>query len=198
MSRDNSLPFERGATAYGLGATIDAANLKFDDLLGQVKDTEDIIWNDAGAKGNNSAAKVRVMAVRNKTGGAVTPGQAVELDPEAPFTIKQTAQTATIPPVFVDEYLPSAGCPANDVCWVVIQGPCNAKLLPGNAADQAGGTFWLNDGTNKGVVAPYTPADDKAIRAFHAGYGATWNMVTVAKNAGTVNGRIFVRSKYAT
>jgi hypothetical protein len=134
--------------------------------------------------------------VRNESGGAVTPGQAVELDPEDPFTIKQTAQTAIIPPVIVDEFLPAAGCPNNDVCYVVIKGPCSAQVISGAGADVAGGTFWLNDGTNKGVLTPYTPADDKAIRAFHAGYGASWNMVTIAKSAAAASGRVYVRSKY--
>jgi hypothetical protein len=196
MSRDNSLPFERGTTAYQ-GTTPDASNLKFAELLGCIKEHEDRKFQDTGGvKGVNSPHMVTVMAVRNETGGAVTPGQAVELDPENPFAILRTAQSATIKPVIVDEFLPSAGCPDDDVCWVVIHGPCLAKVAPGNVADQAGGTYWIGDGTSKGVLVPYVAADDKAIAAFHAAVGAAWNMVTIAQAAGTVDGRVFIRSKY--
>jgi len=180
------------------GGVIDTANLKFEDLLGQIKVIEDKKWADLGAKGDFSGCTIEIMDVSNKTGGPVTPGQAVEMNPEAPFEIQRTAQTINIGAVIVDEFLPAAGCPNNDVCFVVIRGPCTAKLVPGNVADQAGGTYWRGDSTSKGVLVPVVVADDKAIAAFHqAAVGPTWNMITIAKNAGTVDGRVYVRSKYS-
>jgi hypothetical protein len=197
MGRDNSPPIERGMTGYQ-GAAIDSNNLKFEDALGMVKEFEDVTWSDYGAKGVNSAARVQCMLVRNLTGGAVTPGQAVELDftTPAPFTIKQTAQTVNGPFVIVDEYLPSAGCPNYDVCWVVIQGPCKPVITPGNSSNASAGAYLGADATAKGTLVPEVVADDKAISATAAARNNGFLLEVCAKTASTRQSRYYMRSRW--
>lgn len=120
-----SVPFPRGTTAYG-GNTIDSNNLLFGNQIGQVR-----CFPDNNPNGTvNSGLEVVAIAMRNKTAGALLPGQAVLFS----STVGETGATITqsgTPNVFfgiVDEYLPAAGCPVNDVCWIVVRGPVLANI----------------------------------------------------------------------
>lgn len=125
MSRDNAPPMPRGATLYA-GRTPDAANLEFEDVIGREHHFEDVNWNYTGgsAKPTLSGLLVLCRLVRNVSGAAVAPKRLVTVDPTRPGEITGYTTTVNTDNVaVVDEYLPSAGCPDDDVCWVVLKGP---------------------------------------------------------------------------
>ncbi len=135
MSHQESLPFARGTTFFD-GGTTDTTSGR--QLEGREYDVPDV---DPRSTGTGSATyrtsrMVRVRIVRNKTGFALLPKKLVSFGTEAG---KSTGQAnghvrLTADPVqgVVDEYLPSAGCPDGDLCYVVVAGP--ALCLPDLAA----------------------------------------------------------------
>jgi hypothetical protein len=67
---------------------------------------------------------VTCIAARNTSGAALTAGQVVKFKASAILEeVDGNAATATGLIGVVDEYLPAAGCPVNDVCWIVVSGP---------------------------------------------------------------------------
>jgi len=67
---------------------------------------------------------VECVAVKNTSGGALLPGTLVEFKAAAPLTEVATAGAdASIRVGVVDEYLPAAGVPDDEVFWVVVKGP---------------------------------------------------------------------------
>lgn len=88
---------------------------------------------------------VRCIALRNETGSALTKGQLVKYRTVSALSL---AATTDYQVAVVDEYLPSAGVPVNDVFWAVIQGPTSVVT----AATPAVGTK-LGVGTSGAAVA---------------------------------------------
>lgn len=122
MSRDNSQLFGRGETAYGPDATIDSNSLKYANWPGQEKAFEDLDYSAAGVKTHRTAQLVYCRAVRNTSGVALLPKEYVQLNAagtEATGRVVNDAQHGYP----VDEFLPSAGVRANDVFYVVVEGP---------------------------------------------------------------------------
>ncbi len=142
MPRQEAPFFARGRTLAD-GTTIDASSLeKSANIVGKEWEIEDI-HPDTGVRRINTASAtdpgynhnlVKVRACRNRSGQTLLGKTLVILDPSDPGSIIGVATGAdpgiqtwgsTIRPI--DEYLPSAGCPDNDVCLVVIEGQAVAK-----------------------------------------------------------------------
>jgi len=93
---------------------------------------------------------VTCIAARNTSGAAVTPGQVVKFKASAILEeVDGNAATATGLIGVVDEYLPAAGCPNNDVCWIVVSGPTaiqtSATLAAGAAITATAGKAAAGD-----------------------------------------------------
>lgn len=143
MPRQEAPFFARGRTLAD-GTTIDASSLeKSANIVGKEWEIEDV-HPDTGVRRvlhkstagdpavNHNLVKVR--ACRNRTGLTIYAKQLVILDPTDPSSIigicQDEGQVYTyVRPV--DEYLPSTGCPDNDVCYVVIEGMATCKLPEG-------------------------------------------------------------------
>ena len=107
---------------------------------------------------------VMCVAVKNTSGGALLPGRAVKFR-ATPSTgqfsggllgeVDATATTANALPAangligVVDEYLPAAGVPNNEIFWVVVNGP--AAVVKTATATSAGDA--LGTTTTAGEVA---------------------------------------------
>lgn len=149
MARDDAPPFGRGETFYN-GGTIDTSNLGGGQHIGKIWVFEDIDYSTVGVKKLRSSRPVRCMVCRNVSGIALLPKRLANL------TIAGTGPTSGIGPQSgdnrgflgnvdgyttttaakgfpIDEWLPAAGVPNNDLFWVVIDGP--ATVL----TDLAGG-----------------------------------------------------------
>lgn len=101
---------------------------------------------------------VECIAVRNVSGGALLPGQVVHFRAGASGTqfsggvlgeVVATSNTTTPSNAaaalfgIVDEYLPAAGAPNNEIFWVVVRGPSAPRKTTGagtaiSAGDQVG------------------------------------------------------------
>jgi len=115
MGRDETPPFARGQTYYG-GGTIDSSNLGGTNLCGKEWTFEDVTY------GTNSY--VRVRAVRNTGTIVLAAGRLVQFDPLYYYTGVNGYVTVNYGPgVVLDEFLPTAGLLANDVGYVVVEGP---------------------------------------------------------------------------
>lgn len=89
----------------------------------------------------NSNVTVECVAVKNKTGGALLPGSVVGFSPTAVLTeVDALGTQSSLRVGVVDEYLPLAGAPADEVLWVVVSGPTTATTIgqPINAGGEVG------------------------------------------------------------
>src|SRR4051812_27789861 len=128
MARNENPPFDRGQTFYN-GATIDTNDLGGLSLEGQEFEFEDINWSSSsspGAKPARTNRRVRVRVVRNVAAIALLPKRLVtfqlsgvnygaRVDGYADVTSERSFP--------VDEYLPAAGVPVNDLFYIVVHGP---------------------------------------------------------------------------
>lgn len=173
--------FGRGETAYG-GRTIDANNLLFGNQIGMVRTFDDQAPNSSGATAGVAAAALSPLVVtcillRNKTGGTLLPKQPVLFSGtvvgETGATVTQSA-TPNVHFAIVDEYLPAAGVPANDVFWAVIKGPTTALFTTVSVAKAAGGLYVQPSATDNGKLDFTTLAPGSATIAMNAAlYGGT-------------------------
>lgn len=125
MARNENPPFPRGSTFYN-GNTIDTNNLGGVNLEGMIWVFEDLELGTP-QKGTRTGKPVTCMCVRNVGASAILPGQLVTMQVSglnATARVDGKARTTAVNCVPVDEWLPAAGCPVNDLCWVVIEGPC--------------------------------------------------------------------------
>jgi hypothetical protein len=116
MARDEAAPFARGETYYN-GEAIDSGNLGGINLEGK----EYVIEGDDGRP-------VRLKVVRNSSSIALKPRRAVKFDTGSGVNVGTrvsgyTAAVGDVPAGVVDEKLPAAGVPANDLFYIVIEGP---------------------------------------------------------------------------
>jgi hypothetical protein len=127
MARNENPPFPRGETFYN-GGTIDTNNLGGTNLEGMEYEFEDLDLSTAtGVKSARTNRKVRCRIVRNVSGIALTPKRlaryqattyGARIDGYCAVGAQDWAGV-------VDEWLPAAGVPTNDLCWIVVKGPSN-------------------------------------------------------------------------
>lgn len=133
--------FGRGQTLGGGNATLDSS------FGGNVAGFEKAFLDVVPQTGVTGVPNryVRCIALRNETGSALTKGQLVKFRLGSALSL---AVTTDYQVAVVDEYLPSAGVPVNDVFWAVIQGPTSVVT----AATPTVGTK-LGVGTSGAAVA---------------------------------------------
>lgn len=138
MARPENPPFPRGKTFYD-GNTIDSNNLGGLQLEGKEWVFEDI---DPRTPMNSQRSNryVRCRIVRNMGANALLPKFNVNLvtATEGPAQYGRVdghnRLLATYSAGIVDEYLPAAGVPQYDLCWIVVEGPTLAKVAREAAA----------------------------------------------------------------
>lgn len=125
MARDEAPPFDRGETYYG-GATIDSNDLQGVSLEGMEFEFEDRDYSVQGAKTARTNRRVRVRVVRNVSGAALLPKRLVRFQKTAGVYGARVDGYTRLPAERgfpVDEWLPTAGVPANDLFYIVVRGP---------------------------------------------------------------------------
>jgi hypothetical protein len=135
---------------------------------------------------------VECIAVKNVSGGALLPGQVVKFKAAATSgqfsggilgEVDATATTANALPAanglvgVVDEYLPSAGVPNNEVFWLVVRGP--ATVVKSSTSVSAGAAYGTS--TTAGEAAAHTAGTTSLV-----GYAIT--------TSATTTGRLLVRT----
>lgn len=129
-AKPDYLPFAIGSTA-GVTASTDLIELEGAEYEVELRDYSQ---NPAPRYGYLDGARLRLKVVRNVSGIALLPGrvavfkagyEGAQIDGYTCTTAQQGYP--------IDPYLPSAGCPNNDLCYIVIEGPCLIKSpLTGN------------------------------------------------------------------
>lgn len=180
MGVELSLPFERGQTGYG-GETPDANNLRFANQLGQVR----VVPDQAPDGTQYSGLQTTIMLCRNLTGAALLPSQAVLLSATAIGNTGATVTQSGTPNVFfgiVDEYLPAAGVPDDDVFWLVLKGPTTALIT--TSLGVSGGQLFMPSASNNGKLDIIDPTPDNDLEAMNqAIYALAAAIGTIAVNA---------------
>tara|TARA_R110000824_G_scaffold6882_4_gene31614 strand:- start:5142 stop:5759 length:618 start_codon:yes stop_codon:yes gene_type:complete len=118
-------PFARGRTFYH-GKTVDSSDLPGGSVVGQVHVFQDT--DPANETKLRSNGDVVAIAVRNVSGISLLPKRVVTFKVDAigkevdGYCEVINERVAGI----VDDHLPSSGCPDDDVCWIIVKGPCLA------------------------------------------------------------------------
>lgn len=100
-----------------------------EESVGKVKEFPDVNFSASSTvKPRLTNMKVKCRLVKNTSGGALTPGTTVLYETGYWGTQVDSAGGAGRVHGIVDEYLPSAGVPANEYFWIVIHGPCKARM----------------------------------------------------------------------
>jgi hypothetical protein len=116
MAKDETPPWPRGYTFYN-GSTIDSSNLGGTNLEGKEYRFEDTIYN--------TGQYVTVRVVRNSGSFALLPKRLVTFDTSYVGQRCNGYSTVSYAPCLpVDELLPTAGVVANDLFYVIMEGPC--------------------------------------------------------------------------
>ncbi len=135
-SAEDTLPFPRGTTALAnLGQTLTSTDA--DNLEG--REYEVLDWDYSTKPCTlRSHRKVRLRVVRNSSGVALPPKRLVCLARDNVKNVAGTTATAGVGGTtkiggiarnsgvkgyLVDEWLPTAGAPSNDLFYIVIKGP---------------------------------------------------------------------------
>lgn len=138
---DQSNPIPRGTTGYAGNSVPNASALQFQAQLGQVREFQDVN-PDPNATTLTTKTNLRVVCIllRNTTGSALLPKDVIKIDPTDPSRVASAKSSAANQHIaVVDEYLPAAGVPDDDVFWAVIKGPTTAKFATVSGAKPAGG-----------------------------------------------------------
>jgi hypothetical protein len=130
MARNENPPFSRGETFYN-GGTIDANNLGGLQMEGAIWEFEDVDYSSAsvGAKKTRTNRRVKCMVARNVSGINLLPKRLVNLQTsgtDGRFYCGRVDGYASVGgqrAYPIDEFLPTAGVPNNDLFWVVVEGP---------------------------------------------------------------------------
>lgn len=124
-----ALPFEIGST-YGATATTDGAQWEGREFTVEDRDysSSNTSAKPNRAYGANGWRTLRV--VRNVSGVALLPGLLVSFKSGAyGKQVDGYARTTDQGPVFpVDEFLPAAGVPNNDLFYICVNGPASIKV----------------------------------------------------------------------
>lgn len=153
----------RGRTFYD-GLSIDSTNLGGVDQEGYEREFEDVNPTTGAIRTPN---RVRCRLMRNISGIAALPKRAVSHHAGANWGKRFDGYTDVLADKLfagvVDEHLPSAGCPVNDICWVVVYGPTlvltdlaslTSAINIGDAI--CAGTAATSEATTAGRVVPVT------------------------------------------
>jgi hypothetical protein len=139
MSKHNdTLPFPRGSTFYN-GGTIDSASLSGEQFEGADFEFPDMDYSvGGGVMTLRSNRTVRCRILRNKSSGALLPKRFCKPNYGASTNQLKFGSVsgycgAGDVGFVLDEYLPSAGCPDNDLAWFVVKGP--SKVTTAGAGD---------------------------------------------------------------
>jgi hypothetical protein len=153
MSRQDHPPFARGET-YANGGEIDANNLGGVNLEGKEFIFEVNAPNDPSGA-DPSGRPIHVRVVRNASGVNLKPRRVVRYKAADPLETQVDGYVSALadrPAGVVDEFLPAAGVPANDLFYIVIDGPTeltqpatHASLAIGDRLVPAAGTSATND-----------------------------------------------------
>ena len=119
-------PFARGRTFFH-GKTVDSSDLPGRAVLGQMHVFQDTDPSDETKHRSNG--DVVAIAVRNVSGVALLPKTLVqyktdEIGKEVDGNANSYSQLVA---GVVDDHLPTAGCPDDDICWIIVKGPCIVK-----------------------------------------------------------------------
>lgn len=144
-SNEDNLPFPRGTTALAnLGRTLTATD--GDQWEGREFEVLDLDRSTNPAT-LRSHRKVRLRVVRNVCSVALPPKRLVVLARDSVKNLAGSTATAGVGGTTkvigiarlptakcypVDEWLPAAGCPVNDLCYIVVRGPA---MCLGSVAD---------------------------------------------------------------
>lgn len=173
-----NLPFERGQTAFGGQSGLAATD--FDNIVGREYKVEDIDPSSTTLTGSKtrSGRHITLLAVRNSSGGALLPKRCVQFK-AGKWGLEvdgYTTVTAEDRAGIVDEFLPAAGVPANDVFYIVVEGPTLVltdlagganNLIPANTVLVAL-TAASSGATTAGRVAPQDLTGATAVLANQA------------------------------
>lgn len=140
MARNENPPFKRGETFYN-GSTIDSNNLG-----GLNYEGHEYLWEDNTPYSvtGNSGRFVKTRVVRNVAAIALLPGRLVtEVLGNSGRVDGYVRTTAGFFSGVVDEYLPTAGVPVNDLFHMVIEGP--TQIRTALAGSEFGAAFAAGD-----------------------------------------------------
>jgi len=119
-------PFARGRTFFH-GKTVDSSDLPGTSILGQVHVFQDTDPSDETKHRSNG--DVVAIAVRNVSGVALLPKTIVQFKTDAigkEVDGNANSYSQKVAGV-VDDHLPAAGCLDDDICWIIVKGPCLVK-----------------------------------------------------------------------
>jgi hypothetical protein len=153
MARDEAPPFARGETWYGVGPSgtvpittgtgglgdlgLGGVNMEGREFVFEANSPDIYTGGYSNASTDPNGRPIRVKVVRNTSGANLKPGRLVHYD-EGNDGDADTGQTtrkletgvdgycyqlADAPAGVVDEFLPAAGVVANDLFFIVIDGP---------------------------------------------------------------------------
>ncbi len=126
MARNENPPFGRGQTFYN-GGTIDSANLGGLNLEGKEWLFEDMDYSSQALGVARTNRYVLCRCVRNVAAAALLPKRLASYQATAGNYTQRVDGYATTTAArvagVVDEWLPAAGVPVNDLFWIVIEGP---------------------------------------------------------------------------
>jgi hypothetical protein len=131
MARDDAPPFARGETFYN-GGLIDPSdplglgglNYEGKEFVFEVNAQDQGTGYPAGQ--DPTGRPIRVRVVRNVSGGALKGGRIAHYKAEDPYECHVDGYCFALgdrPAGVIDEFLPPAGVPNNDLFYVVIDGP---------------------------------------------------------------------------
>jgi hypothetical protein len=132
--------FSRGQT-LGITVTLyEAENGDGSTVVGTRKVFRDEDPKTGALKSNRT---VECIAVKNTSGSALLPGAVAKFKDAAILSeVDGLATTSTALMGVVDEYLPAAGVPANEVFWLVVRGPSTVTKTATSVA--AGAAYGLS------------------------------------------------------
>jgi hypothetical protein len=124
MATSQMPPFQLGATWYG-GRAIDASNLGGAEWEGKILQME--TYAPPGSLPDPSVRPRMVKVVRNRSGVNLKPGRVVKFDSTDPYGTSVAGYCFALgdkPCGVVDDLIPPAGVPNNDLFYVIVSGPC--------------------------------------------------------------------------
>jgi len=165
--------FGRGQT---LGVTVtlyEAENGDGSTVVGTRKVFRDEDPKTGALKSNRT---VECIAVKNTSGSALVPGAVAKFKDAAILSeVDGLATTSTALMGIVDEYLPSAGVPNNEVFWLVVRGP--STVTKTSTSVSAGASYGLSATSGSAAAQSTNPLLGYAI-----------------ETSATTSGRILVRT----
>lgn len=211
MARDEAPPFARGETyangsseillaasgPFGLGGI----NLEGKEFVFEPNaDAQSVSYNSLGADPSGRAIRVRV--VRNVSGVNLKPARLVTYSKVDPYETRTDGYTFALGDRVagvVDEFLPAAGVPDQDLFYLVIDGPTqftqlsasSSVLAIGDRLVPGSGTSKTNDDAGRVVAQDLTGATATLANNVQnaVGYAAIANnSVENAKFAGIAHG----------